>query len=404
MQTRRTNTRTVLSRLGLIGVLSIATTQAAASDPGQRPGFRPHFMRQGDGRGGWVVRRAECQQLRFHQRGWSVGFGVTQMDNGEVVLLGMCDVRKSLWYGAGTGEQTFIAFSKDRGGTWTSLDRVVDGAGHQVGRPIMLANLGRGHLSYIGGMNKRYISSDYGRTWTGPARQPCARGGRGGAEGRRWVGRGPDGRATRMAMLGLSRAGKPPGSPTFYPGLNFIRWSDDGGRTWRDEVRPPNWRASEGSLVRAKNGWLVAALRTQVPVAYTGAEGDEYRCLRVSISRDEGKTWTEPKPLADGRMHPNLLRMPNGDLVMTLVVRHDLKDGRRVSHRKGCEAVISRDNGLTWDLGRKIILDEWQFYDHHIPGHGQAGHLFSALLDDGSILTVHNNYLTMGLTLIRWKP
>ena len=103
-------------------------------------------------------------------------------------------------------------------------------------------------------------------------------------------------------------------------------------------------------------------------------------------------------------MHPNLLRMPNGDLVMTLVVRHDLEDGRRASHRKGCEAVISRDNGLSWNLSRKIILDEWQFYDHHIPSHGQAGHLFSALLDDGSILTVHNNYLTMGLTLIRWKP
>ena len=38
------------------------------------------------------------------------------------------------------------------------------------------------------------------------------------------------------------------------------------------------------------------------------------------------------------------------------------------------------------------------------PAEGQAGHLASTLLDDGSMLAVHNNYLTMGMTLIRWRP
>jgi hypothetical protein len=89
--------------------------------------------------------------------------------------------------------------------------------------------------------------------------------------------------------------------------------------------------------------------------------------------------------------------MPNGDIVMTVVVRHDLEAGQRVSYRRSCEAVISHDNGLTWDLSRKYILDEWQYYDSLEPGHGQTGHLYSTLLDDGSILTLHNNYLTMGL-------
>ena len=41
-----------------------------------------------------------------------------------------------------------------------------------------------------------------------------------------------------------------------------------------------------------------------------------------------------------------------------IVVRHDLQNGQRVSYRKGCEAIISHDNGLTWDLSRKYILDE----------------------------------------------
>ena len=41
-----------------------------------------------------------------------------------------------------------------------------------------------------------------------------------------------------------------------------------------------------------------------------------------------------------------------------IVVRHDLQNGQRVSYRKGCEVIISHDNGLTWDLSRRYILDE----------------------------------------------
>jgi hypothetical protein len=55
-------------------------------------------------------------------------------------------------------------------------------------------------------------------------------------------------------------------------------------------------------------------------------------------------------------------------------------------------------------LKEPYLLDEWQYHDSLEPGHGQTGHLYSTLLDDGSILTLHNNYLTMGLTLIRWRP
>jgi len=396
----------ILAAIHLSSGCDLAGAETQPAETGEAPAsdFKQHFLRQGDGKRGWKLKRAESQMLRFGQRGWSVGFGITQMDNGEVLLLGMCDVRKSLWYAAGTGEQTLIAFSKDRGNTWTRLERIVDGSGHQTGRPTMLADLGGGKLTYMGGQNKRYFSEDYGRTWSGAPVQPCSRGGRMEAEGNPLIDRDTQGKMTRLAEIGFSRVGKPAGAPDFYPGLNFIRWSDDGGRTWKDEVRPLNWSASEGSLIRAQNGWIVAALRTSPPTTYAGASGDEYRCTRVSISKDEGRSWSDPKPLFDGRMHPHLLRMPNGDIVMTVVVRHDLDGGQRVSYRRGCEAVISHDNGLTWDLSRKYILDEWQFHDSQQPGHGQTGHLYSTLLDDGSILTVHNNYLTMGMTLIRWRP
>ena len=233
------------------------------------------------------------------------------------------------------------------------------------------------------------------------------------------VERDAQGTVTRMAEAGCNLA-LPHDFPV-EPTDGFVRWSYDGGRTWVDEVQPQEWRwqetyegktydrgVSEGALVRAQNGWLVAALRTDVPPRYFDQPYcDQMEGVGISISEDDGKTWSPVNEniLYDGgRMHANLLRLPNGDLVMTVTVRHDIQDGKLASYRRGCEAIISHDNGLTWDLDRKYILDEWEFYDSLYSAAGQCGHLYSTVLDDGSILTVHNNYLTMGMNLIRWRP
>jgi len=356
------------------------------------------------------VKPAECQILRYRERGWSAGFGVAQLDNGEVVLLGMHSNRKSLWYrsgdfGGGGTEQTIIAFSNDGGNTWTDFEPIGQG------RPNMLAYLGGGDLTFLAA--ERYFSGDYGRTWTSAPRTML-----GGAEGNPLVDRDENGKATRLAEIGYTTDWKPKGAPDFMPGQSYICWSDDGGRTWKDELRPPNWASSEGSLVRAANGWIVAGLRTAAPAEnLPGNQTDEFRSTSFAISRDDGKTWSEPRKLFDGRMHPHLLLLPNGDIVMTVTVRHDIENGERVSYRRGCESVVSHDNGLSWNLDRKYILDEWEFNDDleepegpdpgfllSGPGFSHAGHLCTTLLDDGAILTVHNNYLTMGMTLIRWRP
>jgi len=52
-----------------------------------------------------------------------------------------------------------------------------------------------------------------------------------------------------------------------------------------------------------------------------------------------------------GRHHPSLVLMPDGDIVMTYVVRKggyvDSKDG---FPQFGVEAIVSHDHGRTWDL------------------------------------------------------
>ena len=89
---------------------------------------------------------------------------------------------------------------------------------------------------------------------------------------------------------------------------------------------------------------------------------------------------------------------------MTLIVRDDVENGRLVSYRRGCDALVSHDHGLTWNLSRKYVLDEFEFFDGDKWFNGETGHLYSTLLSDGRILTAYGNYATKSAVLIRWKP
>lgn len=153
---------------------------------------------------------------------------------------------------------------------------MIDGA---VGRPMMLTKLGSEKLVFqidYPAPATQYFSHDYGRTWTDrQPLQPAVTGGwekvqghfpvEGNALGEYDAG----GKAVKIAQIGynLDAGAKYPQDPT----NGILRWSTDGGRSWTNESRPSEWRwkdtylgktyergVSEGSLVRAKNGWLVA--------------------------------------------------------------------------------------------------------------------------------------------------
>jgi hypothetical protein len=279
-----------------------------------------------------------------------------------------------------------------------------------------LAYLGGGELTFQANYI-RYWSRDGGRTWPESAPvPPAANGSFWAMEGNPLVERNAKG-GVRLAELGCNFGGQPydPRRAT----CDFIRWSEDQGRTWKDEVMPEAWRweeefagqrqlrgVSEGSLARAKNGWLVAALRADMPPRYFDQPHDDsLEGLGVSLSRDEGRTWSPLQVLFDaGRHHPHLLSLPGGELVMTYIVRDDIREGRLASYRRGCEALISRDHGLSWDLERRMVLDEFEFFDGEKWYNGETGHLYSVLLDDGSMLTCYGKYLSKGANLIRWQP
>lgn len=369
--------------------------------------MRPHVVRQGDGNGEWIEHPAEIRTLTTERKGGLVPFGLAAMDNGEVAMM--------LSGKLGTeSEKPVITFSKDAGRTWTDLIVVPKASG----RPMMLAYLGEGKLTFR--TDGRYFSTDYGRTWSGPAPHPPGPNGKPFAsEGSPLLDRNERGVVTRIGELGwYYTEGRWPRSAATVG----LRFSTDGARTWSETIAPPAWKSevqhggkiylrgvSEGSLVRAADGSLVAALRTDMhPRFFEARHSDHFEGTAVSISTDEGKTFSSLNHLFElGRHHAHLLRTDDGLLVMTVIVRQDVADGSMgeyASHNRGCEAIVSSDHGRTWNLETRYVLDAFEYPPTDKQRYPVVcGHLSSVLLDDGHILTAYGNYTTSA-TLICWKP
>ena len=170
---------------------------------------------------------------------------------------------------------------------------------------------------------------------------------------------------------------------------------------------------SEDSLVRVANGNLVAALRTDMSPAYfDDVNDDSLEGISISISNDNGNTWSELQFLFEvGRHHADLQRLPYGYLVFTVIVHQDIHPRKRTkakgnltSLRQGCDAVISKDNGRSWNIGRRYELDGFEFLRED--GYWldfKAGHVGTITLPNSDMLSVYGNH-RQDAVLIRWNP
>jgi hypothetical protein len=374
-------------------------------------------VKVGDGHGRCNSVPAQKQAIVAPGCKRSFPFGLVQMDNNRIAMVLSVAAKAD-----GSDEHPVIAFSDNGGDTWSSFQALPTAAAGSGGRPMMLTYLGAGNLSYVSGVN-RYFSSNHGQTWAQPVAVQSVRSKfAAGVEGNDGVDRAADGNAVRvMEIAYFWPNGEMAGWPKAATNAVF-RYSLDQGRTWQGEVQPPTWKynvtykgtvyqrgVSEGSVVRAANGSLVAALRTDMPPRFFvggGAYDDSLEGTGVSISNDNGATWSPVNVLFEaGRHHANLQRLRNNDLLMTLIVRDDIRTGSGLdTHMRGCDALLSHDNGLTWNLERRITLDEFDYFKPSYWVEPQCGHLGTAVLADGSVLTAYGNYLNGTAVLIKWKP
>lgn len=288
-----------------------------------------------------------------------------------------------------------ISFSNDHGATW-SIPKIIEGAG------LTLTYLGNGTL-----LSDHMVSHDYGETWEALPKQNIRE---------VWlpalVDKDPNtGKVTRLAKAYWSPV------RTWGTGLTgpyaqgYISFSYDEGKTWQDEVKVPQWLSvSEIALARAKNGDMIAACRLDLNKLLDPTAMDNYTGTGISISKDNGKTWSDPHDpkmiLFDwGRTHMWLETLANGDLLLSYNVRRGYPDAPSGYPQFGIEAVVSRDNGQTWDIDHRYIL---HVYDGNVPARdfwafqGATSNASTAVLPDGTLLTAFNmEYTKIGL--VKWN-
>lgn len=115
------------------------------------------------------------------------------------------------------------------------------------------------------------------------------------------------------------------------------------------EPNPANPRNSEGSFVTLRSG-RIAFYYTQF---YGGLEDNAAARIVVIHSDDEGRTWSQPRPVvekgeAENVMSVSLLRLQSGKIALVYVVKNSALDC-------GPYLRLSMDEGETWSEARRII-------------------------------------------------
>jgi len=335
----------------LAPVMSLAVLLAPSVGLAQ---WQAHEVRQLNGQAG---QRRLPARFQIVTESWNrvvaVPYMVNMPEKNRLLMLVGCDYP----------HRAFVLTSDNRGATWTDPRPVRTGDDGQpsIGMGTALAYLGKGRLLFYedgilaAGQPSRWFSTDYGKTWGHPV--PITRS----SDDEPWyiwdpplVDRDPrTGKIIQLAETGYRQSGT--------DSQASIRFSTDLGQTWSPSITVPEWHgANEVSLFRAGNGDLLAACRTDVPARLEGKTLDHYEGLGISISRDDGRTWSAVRKLYDyGRHHPSLVLMRNKDIVMTYVVRLGYVDDQDGFPQFGIEAVVSHDHGASWDLDHRYLLHVW---------------------------------------------
>ena len=361
----------------VLGDLAAATPSSGSNQ------WQPHEVRQLTGKANVVRLPTKIQIVtESWKRVVAVPYIVYMSEKDRLLMLVGCDYP----------HHPEVLFSDDRGETWSAPQPAISG---QDGKPLLalgtgLCYLGNGHVMFYAG--SRRFSRDYGETWReSVALDPTP-------DGKRWAIWDPplverdakNGNLVRLIETGYQQSGHKNSQA-------FLRSSADGGATWSPAARITQWKgANEVALLRAKNGHLVAACRTIIPVRLQSETIDHFEGLGISTSTDDGRSWSDVRKLYDwGRHHPSLVLLPGGDIVMTYVVRKGYIDSPDGFPQFGIEAVVSGDHGQTWDLDHRYLLHSWvgnrKGSNKNLPGPqawwASSQATSTVLLPDGNLLT-----------------
>lgn len=369
-----------------------------------------HTVRQLNGRAPVVSLPARAQTINLNWgRSAQMPYVAYLADKDELLILFLSE----------RPTRAMLTRSRDGGNTWSAPEYAHRGADGKPDFPGCFA------LTYHGGakvtmvpgegtVDWNLVSADLGQSWRKVPRQPAFPG-QPFIVWDPWFSE-PSSATQRLIETGYISVGEWE-KGGYSQGV--IRFSEDGGETWSETTKVPQWRGfNEVVVTRAKNGNLVAACRSDAPARFHKLLNDNYSGLGVSISKDNGRNWSAVNMLYEwGRHHPGMVVLPNGDIVMSYAVRRGYPDTPDGFPQMGVEAVVSHDHGQTWDLDHRYLLDTYTGLVKGPDGPyiAQTQSTGSVLLRDGSILTVYGGAArairtTPGASeprdtvVVKWRP
>jgi hypothetical protein len=131
---------------------------------------------------------------------------------------------------------------------------------------------------------------------------------------------------------------------------------------------------------------------------------DYYGGTGISISKDDAKTFSKVDPMFTyGRHHPSIVLLDNDDIIMSYAVRAGYPKDANDFAQFGEEAVVSKDNGRSWDLDHRYILHKWSAGEKG-DAYGYAAQASSTIiLPDGDLLTAYGREYRKAC-VVRWRP
>ena len=133
--------------------------------------------------------------------------------------------------------------------------------------------------------------------------------------------------------------------PLYSDGFDFslIAISDDGGQTWVASEPIVGYGNIQPSLVRKKDGTIVAFMRDNGPPP---------KRIHTSVSKDNGVTWTpaEDTSLPNPGASVEAISLQDGRWI---IIYNDLESGRH-----SLAVSMSDDEGTTWKWTRHVERQE----------------------------------------------
>lgn len=198
------------------------------------------------------------------------------------------------------------------------------------------------------------VSSNSGRTWSGPRRAPPIFSPHGPVIGPQgalyWIGEGGERGSSVVTIHRTADLGRT------WQRYTEVCYS----RPWHQPLTTEYW--DEPNLLFLPGGQAISTFRVEL-------DGQVWQ----SYSGDEGKTWTWPRTLGVWGFPQQLCRLADGRVLMAYGYRRE---------PLGVRATLSRDGGRTYDLTREIVF-------RHDGCDRDLGYPYTIQLRNGRIFTVY---------------